>query len=332
MKDIVSTSKESLEQPLSLWSGFGWELTIPAEGAKGVIVATRPQKDMPLDKWGNYADLILDGDSTIKRLNPGRLFEHYINTASRHARLETIRLIQAGDRAAAWDYLYGYYSVASSEHRRMMDDYLQAEDLKGNGRKQRAIDNHLDAIVTDDIKLYVPINLPEMGIGQIRNVAHSKYAPPIGPISYTGSDGLPKVSKRPVFIGSMYFMLLEKTGDDWSAVSSPRLQHFGIPAKLTKADKLSTPGHEQPVRFLGEDEVRLIAAFCGGDVVAELLDQTNSPEKHRAISTNIARAGRPMDIHDVAPPEKVVQGKNRAVEFVKHLVRCSGAKFVWKGV
>lgn len=284
---------------------------------------------MPRDQWGNYADLILDGDSTIKRLNPGRLFEQYINTASRHTRLEVIKLIESGNRTAAWEYLYGYYSVASSEMRRMVDEFLQAEDLKGSGRKQRAIDNHLDAIVADDIKLYVPINLPEMGISQIRNVAHSKYAPPIGPVVYTGSDGLPKVTKMPVFVGSMYFMLLEKTGDDWSAVSSPRLQHFGIPAKLTKADKLSTPGHEQPVRFCGEDEVRLIAAFCGGDVVAELLDQTNSPVKHRAIATNIARAARPMDIHDVAPPDKVVQGKNRAVEYVKHLVRCSGVKFVW---
>lgn len=285
---------------------------------------------MPRDQWGNYADLILDGDSTIKRMNPGRLFEQYINISSRHVRVTVKSLMDSGKRKEAWEYLYGYYSVASSAMKEVVDGYLAEEDSKGRGRKQQAIEHHLDCVYEDDIKLYIPINLPEIGIDQIRNVAHSQYAPPVGPVVYRGSSGKVRTTKMPVFIGSMYFMLLEKTGDDWSAVSSPRLQHFGIPAKLTKADKLSTPGHEQPVRFLGEDEVRLIAAFCGGDVVAELLDQTNSPIKHRVIVTEIARAPRPMDIHDVAPPELVPQGKNRAVEFVKHLVRCSGARFVWE--
>lgn len=298
-------------------------------GDKGVIVEVRKRADMPRDQWGNYADLILDGDSTIKRMNPGRLFEQYLNTASRHVRQDVLKMLDAGKKHEAWEYLYEYYSVASSAMKKMMDAYLEQEDRKGPGRKQDAIDYHLKSIVEDDIKLFVPINLPEIGIDQIRNIKNSKFAPPVGPVTFRGKRGNWVTSRDNTFVGSMYIIMLEKTGDDWSAVSSPKLQHFGIPAKLTRADKLATPGHEQPVRFLGEDEVRLIAAFCGGDVVAELLDQTNSPMKHRAIVTTIARHPTPMNIHDVAPPETVVLGKNRAVEFVKHLLRCSGVRFVY---
>lgn len=285
---------------------------------------------MPRDQWGNYADLILDGDSTIKRMNPGRLFEQYVNIASRHVRLDTLALMNAGKRKEAWEYLYGYYQVASSEMHRMVDEYLALEDAKGPGRKQQAIEAHLDSLIDDDLKLYIPINLLEIGVDQIRNIEHSQYAPPKGPVQYRDRLGRVITTRDQVFIGSIYIIMLEKTGDDWSAVSSPKLQHFGIPAKLTRADKLSTPGHEQPVRFLGEDEVRLIAAFCGGNVVAELLDQTNSPIKHRAIVTELATNPRPMDIHDIAPPETVVQGKNRAVAFVQHLIRCSGVLMVFK--
>lgn len=299
-------------------------------GDKGVIVDSLKKADMPRDQWGNYADLILDGDSTIKRMNPGRLFEQYLNCAHRHTREKVLEMINAGNRKGAWEYLYEYYGVCSSAMKEKVDGYLEQEAKKGPTRLQDAIDYHLESIVSDKIKMYVPLNLPEIGIDQVRNIHQSKFAPPLGPVTYRGHDGQMVTTHADVFIASMYVIMLEKTGDDWSAVSSPKLQHFGIPAKLTRADKLSTPGHEQPVRFLGEDEGRLIAAFCGGDVVAELLDQTNSPIKHRAIVTTIARAPQPMNIHDVAPPSSVVQGKNRAVEFVKHLVRCSGVKFVWR--
>lgn len=301
----------------------------PTHGDKGVIVEVRKKEDMPRDQWGNYADLILDGDSTIKRMNPGRLFEQYLNTTSRHVREDVIKLLDTGNRSAAWDYLYGYYSVASSAMKKMVDEYLEIEAKGGPAKRQAAIEHHLDCIKEDAIKLYVPINLPEIGIDQIRNIRNSIYAPPEGPVMFRGKRGQIVTTRSNAFIGSMYVIMLEKTGDDWSAVSSPKLQHFGFPAKLTRSDKLSTPGHEQPVRFLGEDEVRLIASFCGGDIVAELLDQTNSPIKHRAIVTTIARHPTPMNIHDVAPPENCIMGKNRATEFVKHLCRCSGVRFVW---
>jgi len=71
----------------------------------------------------------------------------------------------------------------------------------------------------------------------------------------------------------------------------------------------------------------LISYACGGHVVAELLDQTNSPVKHRAIVTNISRADKPMNIFDVASPDEVPSGRNRAVDFSKHLLRCSGVTY-----
>ena len=52
-------------------------------GGKGVIVAVWEDDWMPLDAEGNRADIIMDADSTIKRMNVGRMYEQYNNAASR---------------------------------------------------------------------------------------------------------------------------------------------------------------------------------------------------------------------------------------------------------
>ena len=44
------------------------------ETAKGVIVDIRDKKHMPMDKYGNYADIIMDPTSIPGRMNAGRVF------------------------------------------------------------------------------------------------------------------------------------------------------------------------------------------------------------------------------------------------------------------
>lgn len=301
-------------------------------GDKGVIVDVRPDNEMPVDQWGRRADLILDGDSTVKRMNPGRFYEQYVNVASYHTLLKLREMLPTGEGTpkqieAAWEYLYGYYSVVSSAMKQRVDEFMELKASRGQLREWIA--HHVKAVVEDKIYPYIPPSLPEIGAQQIRNIRDSAYAPPIGPLTYRGKSGKWRTTKRPAFIGNMYFILLEKTGEDWSAVASPKTQHFGIAAKLTRADKLSTPGHKQPVRFLGEDEVRLIAAFCGGAVVAELLDQSNSPHKQRHIARTLVSVDKPSDIANVVPVEEVPQGLNRAVQFVNHQLICSGVTTAW---
>ena len=78
-----------------------------------------------------------------------------------------------------------------------------------------------------------PVNLVEM-IKSIRN----EFPAHFGPITYRGRSGNLVKTVTPILIGSLYVMLL-KTGSEWSAVSSAKLQHFGIPTK-SNSDKHST--------------------------------------------------------------------------------------------
>lgn len=108
------------------------------------------------------------------------------------------------------------------------------------------------------------------------------------------------------------------------------MQVFGIPAKLTNADKYSAPGRGNPVRLLAEDEVRLFVAAVGSDVTADLLDQSNNPKTHKEIYRNVVKAAQPTNIPCVIDREVHKRGNSRTLVFIRHMMECSGVKFVNK--
>lgn len=297
---------------------IGSKLT-DCHGGKGVVVHIMKAEDMPTDADGNRADIIMDDFSTIKRMNLGRLYEQYINAASRDVSKRVRSML--GNRTpeeveAAWEYLKGYYQIVSP---RMWDEIVSS------GTDKRKLE-HLDAVAADGIYLFVPTDNPERYSDVVRNI--QKYYPPVfGPVTYRGQSGRVSVTKKNVLIGSLYMLLLEKMGNTWTAVSSSKLQHFGIPSKHTNTDKYSSPSRNNPVRSLGESEVRLYCSVMSGDAVAELLEQSTDPRSHRAILDNILAAPKPTAISAVIDRSVVPRGKSRALALINHQLECAGVRF-----
>ena len=312
-------------------------------GGKGIICDVREDEDMPIDQWGNRADIIMDGDSRIKRMNLGGFYEPYINAASRE-QSETVRKIyglepkgrysekdlralvnadvQAGGQklTAAFEHVMGYYSIVSPK---MYQGIVDAGAAFSNS-------SHILRVLSEGIYLYMPSDNPVESIELIKALEAGRYKVPIGPVKYRGKSGREVTTKANILIGSVYIMLLEKTGGDWSGVASAKLQVFGIPAKLTNADKYSAPGRGNPVRLLAEDEVRLFVAAVGSDVTADLLDQSNNPKTHKEIYRNVVKAAQPTNIPCVIDREVHKRGNSRTLVFIRHMMECSGVKFVNK--
>jgi hypothetical protein len=122
-------------------------------------------------------------------------------------------------------------------------------------------------------------------------------------------------------------MLLEKIGDDLAAVSSARLQHFGILSQITKADRNALPIRNQPVRVNGETEGRIFVSYAGPLAVAEIMDRNNNPFTHKHIVWNILKADNPSNI-DVAVDRKLISlGNAKPLQLVNHIAYCGGWKF-----
>jgi hypothetical protein len=128
----------------------------------------------------------------------------------------------------------------------------------------------------------------------------------------------------------MYIIKLEKTGGEYSGVSSAKLNHFGVTAKLTKFDKYSSPCRNSPVRLLGEAEVRLITAAAGADVVSDILNQSNDPITHKEVLSSIYSAEKPTFIERVIDRHNYPKDKGRNILFINHVLECAGTRFVYK--
>lgn len=270
---------------------------------------------MPVDSEGKVADFIMDGDSTIKRMNLGRMYEQYINATNFTVARNVREMVKAGNAEKAWTYILGYYKIVSP---------LMCEALLDGASTP---EEHLDTICKDGVYLLLPSDNKVSYMDVVRQL-QKHYPVPIGPVSYVGRSGNRVTTANNALIGSLYLMLLEKTGEDWSGVSSSKLQHFGVPSKLTNNDKHSQPGRASPVRFLGETEVRLLSAFVGSDLVADILDQSNNPEVHKEIVYNLLSSKSPSNINRIIDRNDFPIGKSRALVFLRHMLQCAGVQMV----
>jgi hypothetical protein len=292
-----------------------------------------PDEDMPIDSKGNRAELIMDGDSTIKRTNLGRFYEQAYSAFAREV-TENIRgwfgidvknptdaeinscLSKTGTITEAFEYLKGFYNTISP----LMYEAIINPKAKIDPMK------HVRAVLKDGIFIYLPTNNPKSSI-EIAKDLRANYPITKGPVTYRGQSGNMVTTVDPVLIGSMYILLLDKTGTSPAAVSSAKLQHFGTPAKLTNSDKYASPGRPTPTRIWGEAECRGGAAAMGGEAVAEGLDRSNNPIKHKHICRTIYLAQNPMAIENAVDNNIIPRGNSRPVVFVKHMLQCSGVRF-----
>lgn len=318
----------------------GFKLT-GTSGNKGVICDVWPEEDMPVDQWGTRAELIFDGLSTVKRMNPAHLYEHYY-TASADTLATKIRseflsqpeqcmvgavndpgemseIVHRADPETVkmcYEVVKDFISTISPwQHDAMveMEESLGVEFIKET----------IAQVLYDGIYLWVPVNSPKPNAQVVREL-REKYPPNIGPVQYRGASGNMVTTVKDVLISSLYVLMLNKVGSSWQAVASSKLQHYGVLAKLTNADKYSSPGRQQPVRILGEAEVRLLSAVLGADVVADLLDQSGNPRTHKAIVEKILSSPKPTNIKKIINRKDHPLGHSRALEYTNHILECGG--------
>jgi DNA-directed RNA polymerase beta subunit len=314
---------------------IGFKLT-DTHGGKGVICHVAEPHEMPVDEDGNRADIIMDAGATVSRMNLGRLYEQYINAASRDVVKRMRSMIGLTDKddiglftmhlannspevfETAWQYLMGYYEIASPR----MHKWFTGDEYKGTQQ------SHLQSVLSEGIFLYIPSE-SEREPKKLLKMLQEKYPPTYGPVDYIGYSGKKIRTRAPARIGSVYILLLEKTGDDWSAVSSGKLQNFGVLSQLTNQDKYRQPTRNQAIRALGETEIRIIISYMGSQYAAELLDRNNNIATHRQVVDSILRAPNPVRIKNAVNRKEIPLGSARPLQLVKHLGMCAGWSYVY---
>lgn len=328
----VEITYESLKEP-----GGAYKIT-DHHGGKGVVCKTLPRSQMPRDEFGNIADLVIFGGSTMRRSNYGRIYEHGFGAANRdlaqrlrveagferHGELSNIHFAQSKQfNDPTWieyafnEWLDFWWIIAPKMH----------EIMQGHPDKKGFIKG---VLAQGFSYIFTPIDDTTHLPTAMNEIINSRFRPNYSPITMMGVDGKEFTTKDNVLIGPLYMMLLEKIGDDWSAVASVKVQQFGLPSKLNNSDRSSTPGRESAIRSFGESETRSYNCTVGPEATMELLDQTNNPLAHTSVINSILTADKPTNIDRAVDREKIPYGNSRPVSLLDHMLETRGIKFEYE--
>lgn len=313
----------SITVKYTLSANNGFKIT-DTHGGKSVTVKVIPDEEMPIDAMGNRADLIVDDNSVIKRLIKGKLHEHYIMASMRDTTTRVREMakpykgnIPEDVYEEIWEYLLGLYKIISPP---------MYEKI---GEIQPDIEDHVDAVLDYGVYIWTPTDNP-VSYMDVVSLLKEHYPACYGPVEITNLKGEKETTKSPVLIGQIYYMLLEKIANDYSAVSSAKLQHHGLPSKPSNSNKYDNPIKRTPVRF-GESEYRLFLATVGGHGTAELADRSTNVAVHEEVLANLINAERPTDVDSLVDRDKFPIGEGFIQKIIHHELACVGVGYINKG-
>lgn len=301
---------------------------VDIHAAKGVITKILPDECMPIDKYGNRADIISDPSSTISRMNIGRTYEGYLGAVSRDNRLRLISYLQnkyntnienivnnlsQEDIDYVYNYIHGLYNLINKD----MVEFLESLN-------KEEIIHHIKEVLLENMYIYYPVDNDKPIIEVIKDIENSIYKPLNDKVRFKLENGVEIESKENIRICNMYYMLLEKIAHTYNSVNSAKINNFGFPIKGSTIEKHKTQHALTPTKVLGETEVRILTSYLGERAVAELLDMNLNPNTHKQVVKNILTKDNPMQISKNVDRSQYSYGQNKSLILLKHIFNASG--------
>lgn len=289
-------------------------------GSKGVVIEVRPPELMPVDEYGNVADIIMDPSSIPSRMNVGRLYEQYFNAMSRHTKKLVIEIME--NKSA--------YELSEPTVIKAFDTVLGLLELIGTEQYTSYLNTSyeqkleiLEEIRLRELYILYKISSKKKAYQIVLKTQQTMYAPPLGRIRHRNvKDG---VTKRKIFIAPLYIILLARTADNFLSTASPKVNHFGLPIGVSNKSKNLWPFRNSPVKIISETESRLYAAYSRSVIgPAELKDRANSIPTHEHIYRNILSADVPTNIHRVVDREVVPYGQDSSLDIINNIFNAAG--------
>ena len=286
---------------------------------------------MPIDELGNRADLITDSMSTISRMNLGRAYQAYMSAVSRDNQHRLIQHysskyrkrfpydINEGDLEYFHSYIFGLYNLINPD----MVEFL-------NSLNKEELRQHFIECMTKQINIYFPPDNAYNITDVIDNIEKSIYKPHSGKVTYIDELGNRVVTKEDVRIGQLYIMMLEKIANDYSGVSSAKVNNFGFPVKGTNLDKHKYPHSLTPTKTLGETETRILTSFAPPQVVADLFDVTLNPVSHKLLIKHILEDTKAFDTQFTIDRNTSPLGNTRSLGILKHIFNAAGFDYIYE--
>ena len=312
-------------------------------GAKGIVCTIVDDDMMPMDSAGNRAEIEMEMGSRISRMNLGGVTEMTLGGVARDICHQMRRMLgldrdrrysmrELRPKADKMIEVFDYLLLPLYSHVNKIQ-YETYRDLRNDSSSREELLEHIRMSINEEPMLFCNAENSTAPVDIIENISRDiisdlnkdgRFEIVRGPLLYPNGDGTYEVGLNVGQIGKMHFILLDKIGEDGSAVSSGRLHHTGVLGQLTKTSKHTTPWRDTPVRQFGETEIRLILAMKDRRLAAEIMDRNNNPEIHAMIVRQYIESITPTNIPLLIDRNIHPYGNNRPIQIMKSFVTCLG--------
>lgn len=300
-------------------------------GGKGVVSEVRPDHLMPYNEYGR-ADIIMDSNSIISRMNMARPYQQEINGASRYCQLK-LREMANGVRDTYQlsddlvEQMFTYLMGLLGKFNTPQFDYYAQADMN----QKREI---LNVCLNEEVYIMQQVSNPKRLYQIVKDIENSEYAPPRRPVHIPileddGKTVKEFITKDPILISPLYTILICKTADNMLYTSSPNLNNFMFPIPVTAANRDRLPYRNTPTKILSETEGRLYLYYGGREAIAELKDRANSVPTHKAMYENILNAPQPSNMEHAVDRTVTPFGEDSAIKLVKAIFKPMGFDYTY---
>lgn len=279
------------------------------DGNKSIIMKILPDECAPVDDHGNRAEMLVGNTPGFRRQILNSFIELDVNFVNIHIYPDIVKAYKAGNMKEAWDIAFKFYDTVSPEFGAMVDT-LNPEERQ----------LHLDHIVSDPNEFSVLGNPTDdtVGIKIIERLAAAYPNIQPTPVTYKNEFGETIRTRHPIVISSVYYIMLDKFGDDISCQSTPKLNIFGLPTSLSKHERARDFYRATLNRNVGETEGRLYVNQKGGAAGVRALALANSPELLEESVKRLIRCDNPFTIERLVLPGE--ENKNHSLQVIGNML------------
>lgn len=263
------------------------------DGNKSIIMKVLPSHMAPVDDHGNRADMIVGNTPGYRRQIYNSFMELDINFVNIHLYPKIMEAYKNKDYATAWDIAYRFYETVSPEHAEIMDTFT--EEMRLNHLRWIAQDENEFAALGNNTNDLQGVKIIERLVDRYPEIQPT-------PVTWINEFGEKKRSRQPIVISSVYYIMLDKFGDDISCQSTPKLNIFGLPTSLSKHERARDFYRATLNRNVGETEGRLFVNQKGGAAATRMLAWANSAELLDVSVKRLIRAPNPFLIPELVRP------------------------------
>ncbi|MDE6209901.1 MAG: hypothetical protein K2M73_09555 [Lachnospiraceae bacterium] len=297
--------------------GLGGKIS-DCSGCKGVVVDVRPDNEMPVDMYGNRAEIIMDSTSIANRMCVGRLYHQDFCDASRYVKEQVTEIMnKGGDSEAnyylAYEKILDLLKVLGTEQFKCYQDITDINQIK----------EIVDETIRDELYLYYKVSSAKKPYEIALELKEKGLNHPANPV-YLYKNGDYVLTKKNVVIAPIYTIVLAKSADLWLSTPSSVTNHYGLPIGVNSSLRRHFPWRNNPVKVMSETETRLFASYTSPLALAELKDRANNINTQRHMYKKILEAPQPTNIDCIVDRDEVPYGGDVALQLLNDIINAGG--------